>query len=270
MTHKKIKASNPVLFAGLLIIGIVIFLLPQGLNNKLNFLFFKLFNPVLSIGRNTTPEIFRPAPSSKDFVTRREYDRLWIAYKNLYADLVIEHKRFDKLAQIRSQLPKPGPKLVLAGVISSPVSGFRNELIINKGSDDGIKTGQYVLGENSIVGTIKQTSQSQAKIRLITDENHKVKVRIWRWGRKKNILAQMCGDGKNCCKIPLISREHDVKIGDTVYAAVQPGFLEAPRAIGEVSALKLDENSPLLWDITVTPAYDVEKLTDVAIVITDP
>jgi hypothetical protein len=80
----------------------------------------------------------------------------------------------------------------------------------------------------------------------------------------------MDGDGTNLAKIPLVSREYKIRAGDTVYAAARPGFLETERVIGQIAQVKPDENEPLLWDITVKPTRDVEMLTDVAVIVTDP
>ena len=80
----------------------------------------------------------------------------------------------------------------------------------------------------------------------------------------------MDGNGKNACKVPLVSREFDIKMGDTVYASPAQGFLETPIVIGQVSYIALDQKSPTLWDITVTPVYKVNDLRDVAVIVMIP
>jgi cell shape-determining protein MreC len=267
MARKQPKLPRPYLFAGLLITSIVLLLLPQNITKSLNFLFSRIFNPVLSIGRARPAEVLGLSPSAKNFVSRTEYDKLKVAYDNLWADLRAEHKRYEKLARIRSGLPKPGPKLVLAKIENVSLSGLRRELIINKGRADGLKADQYVLGENSIVGTVSEISEATARVRVVTDVNHKIKVGIWCRDRKEYIISIMHGDGKNSGKIPLISREYEIRTGDTVYATAVAGFLEAPRVIGQVQEVKPDEKEPLLWDITVKPIQDASLLTHVAVIV---
>jgi len=268
MARRQPKLSRGTLFAALLIVGLVLLLLPQSVTKGLNFLFAQLFNPVLSIGRNTEPPIFKPA--SADFVTRAEYNRLQAAYDNVRAALITEHERYEKLAGIRSSLPKPGPKLALAEVMNVSISGLRRELIINKGDIDGLKPNQYVLGGNGIVGTVSETSQATARVRLVTDANHKIKVALWQADKKKYIYARMDGDGTDSAKILFISREYKIRPGDTVYAAARPGFLESPMVVGRITQVKPDEKEPLLWDITVEPVQNVELLARVAVIVTDP
>lgn len=249
--------------------GVVLLLLPQRITKGFNFLFVRVFNPVLGIGREAEREVFQPRLASKDFVTRAEYNRLYTAYHNILADFKTEHRRYEKLAQIRSSLPTPGPGLILADVITPSIKGLRHELVINRGESDGLKAGQYVLGENSVIGTVSETAETTARVRLITDSKHKIKVGIWRKGKKKYIPGQMNGDGKNTCRIPLISREYDIRPGDIVYATIRAGFLHTPRIIGTVSELKPDEKEPLLWDITVKPIQEAPTMVEVAIIVTN-
>ncbi len=272
MARKKTKVSKGKLFLSLLTAGIIFLLLPQRLTKGFNFLFIELFNPILSIGRNTGMEVFRPARSTEDFVPRTEHNKLWTAYNNLRADLRVEHKRYEKLARLRSGLPRPGAGVVLAEIINTSIGGMKHELIINRGEADGLKADQFVLipGEHSIIGTISETARTTARVRLVTDINHNMKVLIWRESKKDYLEAQMVGDGKRSGNIPLLSIEYQIKAGDTVYAAAKRGFLETPRVIGEISEVKRDENNPLLWDITVSPIRDAGTLSDVAVIVMNP
>jgi cell shape-determining protein MreC len=40
--------------------------------------------------------------------------------------------------------------------------------------------------------------------------------------------------------------------------------------IGVVSRCRRDEANPLLWDITVKPACDIQRLNDVTVIIMNP
>ena len=80
----------------------------------------------------------------------------------------------------------------------------------------------------------------------------------------------MQGTGSNSAKVQLLSIKHKVKIGDVVYARKKPGFLDAPMIIGTVAQCKRDDENPSLWDITVKPASDIERLNSVAVIIMNP
>jgi len=267
MARKKINVSKGTLFLALMIASAVVFLLPQKVTQRLNFLFIRTFSPVLDIGRSVKADPFSGMVSEKELLQLSKNNKMWTAYYNLWADYKTLHNRYEKLAQIRSGLPKPGPALVLATVIKATITEFGNELFINKGESDGLGIGQYVLGQDSIIGTVTQTSKTTARIRLITDSRHNIEIRIWRPGKDRYIPGRMTGNGKGLCKIPLVSADYDVKVADIVYAAARVGFLETPRVIGRVSEVKHDQDKPLLWDITVMPVHDMAKTAEVAVIV---
>ena len=270
MAKKKINISKGKLFCILLTTGIVLLLVPQRITNGLNFLFSSVLNPVLRIGPGM-PRVFRPGSSSEGTVSASQYDDLWKDYKNLHADYMTLHKRYEKLAQIRSGLPKPGPEegLVYAEVMRPSITTFSHELLINRGGSDGVRSGQYIIGSDrsSVVGIVSETAESTARVKLLTDANQRIEVCIWREGQKDFIVkGQMHGDGGQSAKIPLISAKYKLRVGDTVYAAAKPGFLETSRVIGEITELKRDTD-PLLWDITVNPIEKAENLTEIWVIV---
>ncbi len=59
-------------------------------------------------------------------------------------------------------------------------------------------------------------------------------------------------------------------MGDTVYAMKRKDFLETARVIGQVSKAEPDSTHPLLWDITVEPAFSPEEIADIAIIVMNP
>ena len=272
MSRKPINVSRGTTFSVLLAFGLLLLLLPQSFTSRLNFLFAKIFSPVLSAGR-ASPENFRPSSSTEDFIGRSEYEELWKAYENLHADLMTLHSDYEKLANFRKGLPRPGPGLVLSKVTNVAIGPFDRKLFIDKGSLDGLQSGEYVTCENrnSIIGTISELSESAATVRLLTDPRHKMEVGIWRTGKKAFIVkGQLEGSGKGFAKIPLISRDYDIRQGDIVYASAVAGRLETPRVIGEIFQIKEDDYEPLMWDITVKPITDYAMLTHVAVIITTP
>jgi cell shape-determining protein MreC len=269
MARRQINVSRGTLFTILLICGIILLTLPQNITRNLNF-FFKEFASVFSFRSRTSEKVLKRAPITSEFVPRSEHDKLSKTYKNTHAQMMKLHEQCEKLAQIRIALPTPGPALVPVEVIDISISSFGHELFVNKGRLDGLNPGQYVLSksENNIIGTVYETTDNRAKIRLITDANHRIEVRIWREGKTEYIHGHMVGDGKTSCKIPLIEKEYDVRVGDTVYAADRAGFLEVPIIVAEVCKVKPDDAKPLLWDITVKPVEDFSAITDATVIVT--
>ncbi len=80
----------------------------------------------------------------------------------------------------------------------------------------------------------------------------------------------MQGRGKNQAKIQLLPLKHKVKTGDKVFAGKKPGLLDTPMIAGAVTQCKRDDQNPSLWDITVEPLCELERLNSIAVIIINP
>lgn len=251
--------SGRMLFTWFMLTGFIFLFAPRNLTNKFQFAFAHVFRWPLSMGRNISLSA-RAQPQLTDVVSRRKYNQLQNYLANLTEELNQERQKVEKLSKLRNRRPLEGAGLMFADVITA----FPDGLIINRGENDGLQKGQFVLGDNSIIGTISDVSPRTAKVELITETTSNIAVEI------AGLKAVIQGDGKDSAKVQLLSIKHKVKIGDNVYACKKPRFLDAAMIIGAVAQCKRDDENPLLWDITVKPACDTEKLTDVAVIIMNP
>lgn len=248
------------LFTWFTLAGLIFLFAPQGLTNKFQFAFARIFRWPLSVGRNISLAARTQQPTN---APDNKEDRYQNYIADLEAKLKQEHQKVEELSGLRNRLPLEGAKLMLADVITATTDRLHSELTINCGADEGLARGQFVLADNSIIGTISETSSRTARVRLFTDPTSKIAIKIG----KLNIERIMQGSGKDSAKIQLLQMEHKVKTGDIVYASKKAGFLDAPMIIGKVAQCKRDDENPSLWDITVKPVCDIEKLTSVAVII---
>lgn len=245
-------------------VSIAVLILPHQITNNLNSFFIELFSPVISLRIDIPEELLSSQSPGSEWVSRQEYNRLWVAYKNIYTDLLEEHERLEAMAQYRSYLPKSGAGLVAAKVIRKEKGHF---LLISRGALDGVRPGQYVMSDGAVIGTVTEVSTATARITLVINNSHSLEVRIMRDAEDDYIRANIKGDGVDAFKVPLVSRELDIKPGDMVYASPNPKYLDTPRVVGEIIEVSADMDNPLLWDITATQPVDYDKLEDVAVVV---
>jgi rod shape-determining protein MreC len=277
MARKNIKISSGVVFAVLLICANILLLLPQKHTKQLNYFFVRVTSPLLNL-------IPRSQPSKNDTVSKSLYNELVMSHENLQSRFQHVVKINRKLTNVRDRLnlPAPGPGLIIANISKVSINGQRSEIIINRGSDDGLKKKQYVLSaeRGCVIGTISELSANMSRVQLVSDTNHHIMVDIWRDGVNLLISGQMRGDNKMNGKmpqsrsklqgkIPLVETDFDIREGDSVFARIAPGLLETSLIIGKITKIEPDERKPLLWDITVTPVVDIRALTDVAVIVVD-
>lgn len=67
-------------------------------------------------------------------------------------------------------------KLIPANIIGRSITGYLRTIIIDRGSKDGIKSGQAVVSQGYLVGTVKEVFDNSSEITLITNYNSLVPV----------------------------------------------------------------------------------------------
>ena len=242
--------------------GFILLLIPQDITSKLNFAFIDIFGFFLNIGSSAAYQQ-NPQTDPLFSVSRQEYNKLQAAYENLQEKVSEQEKQIEQLSRVRMTEPDPAAGLVLAKIVNRR----QNEFIINRGSADGLVKGQYVLGDNAVIGCIEQASADISSVKLITSSVCKLHVKISAPDVNSYFNGTIQGDDKNRAKILNVPKKYKIKDGYYVYAAPKTGFLLSPRIIGKISRCVGDETKPLLWDITVKPAYEFDDITDVAVIV---
>ena len=194
MARKRPSISTGILFAWLMLSGLIFFLAPEGITNKFHFAFISLFKPVLSIGKSISLSAFSSSAAAET-VSRREYVRLQNHAANLLAQLQQEHQKTERLAGLRDRFALESAAFVLADIITVSIDALKHELVINRGTDDGLAKGQFVLGCNSIIGVIDEIASATAKVKLTTDSRCRLHVKIA--ASDVYIRGIMHGDGKS-------------------------------------------------------------------------
>jgi len=258
--RKQHRISNRMLLIWLTLAGVILLLTPQTLTGKFQGAFTRVFHLPLRLGRGIS--------LSARVVDKDRYDiqRKEIQYQNHISNLVAEleekNSQIGELAKIRYRHHSlEGAALIMADVIRVNLDGARNELIINRGANDGLQNGQFVLGENSIVGIVHKVWERQAKVRLITDSSSRLPVIIN--GFEKVVWMFGCGNGQAVIRWAKTKPQ----ISENVLAQKHPGFLEAAMITGRVSECTRDADNALLWNVMVRPASDIAMLQSVVVIV---
>jgi len=248
------------LFTWFTLAGLIFLFSPKNLTNKFQFAFHRIFSLPLSIGRNISLSAGARRPLG-DVVSRDEYKRLLNHLANVTQQRDAEHQNVEKLAQMRIIPGWERMGFVPADVITVSINELRSELILNRGEDDGLVKGQFVLADNSIIGTISDVDARTAKVRLFTDPKSSTVVRIG----GSDWLMQ--GKGGSLARVEMIKSK--VKIGTEIMASKRPGFLDTAVIIGKVARCERNAE-PLLWDIEVEPVCNIQKAENVHIIVMNP
>ncbi|MGB2962860.1 MAG: rod shape-determining protein MreC [Anaerolineales bacterium] len=157
----------------------------------------------------------------------------------------------------------PEHKYIGASVIGRDPSPFLNYIIINRGSDDGLKRGMPVVTQNGLAGRVVQVTATGARVSLITDPVTRINVRI----EPSRSAAVLSGSITGDISLEQIPQEADVNPGNLILTSGLGGNYPSNIIIGQVTSIKSRENA-LFQSASVQPVTDFENL-NIVLVITN-
>jgi hypothetical protein len=264
MARKRREISSRILIVWLTLGGCILLLTPQRITGRFQGAFAHVFRFPLRLGRSIT--LSARVTDTVAYTSQRTQEQYENHIANLTAQLEQKNRQIEALAKIRSgQQGLAAASLVMADVITVNLAGSRNELLIDRGQNDGLQQGQFVLGENCIIGTVSYVWARQAKVKLITDSSSQLAVIPTKSGQNP---VWMFGAGDGRAVIRWAKTRADA--GEIVMAQKCPAFLDFPMIAGRVSQCQRNDQNALLWDVNVRPACDIEMLPSVMVVVMNP
>ena len=193
--------------------------------------------------------------------------------ENEVARLTVANAQYKELEQdnikLRAQLSFLSVskyKNVLANVISQnlvfDIKEGDQDIVIDKGSKDGIKEGLGVINENGVViGKISEVKDNLSKICLTTNRNCKFAATIQDEGRTMGVTE---GDLGLTIKMNFIPQSEKINMGDTVITSGLGGNIPRGLVIGKVS--QINNHSNEIWqDVNIEPLFNLSTLTIVTV-----
>ncbi len=150
-----------------------------------------------------------------------------------------------------------------ASVIAHDISPFMHYIIIDRGSDDGLRKGMPVVTPQGLVGSIAAVTAGAARVQLINDPGSSINVIL----QHSDIEAVLSGQLTGEIQLDMISQKALVQAGDLVMTSGLGGNYPANIVIGQVVTVR-NEASSLFQTASVQPAVDFSQL-EIVLVITN-
>ena len=153
-----------------------------------------------------------------------------------------------------------------ATVISRNASVWYNNLIIDKGSHNGIEEGMVVINSTGVIGKISNVSTFSSDVKLITttDTNNKISVTIVSGDNHLTGLINGYDYKTKCLEVEGISNTETVSVGDMVYTSGLGGVFPSGILIGKVESITTDVYD-LAKIINVSPSANFEDINYVTV-----
>jgi rod shape-determining protein MreC len=150
---------------------------------------------------------------------------------------------------------------IAASVIARDVSPFMHYVIIDRGSDDGLRKGMPVITQQGLVGSIAAVTAGAARVQLINDPGSSINVIL----QQSDIEAVLNGQITGEIELNMISQNATIQPGDLVMTSGLGGNYPANIVIGQVVTIR-NEAYSLFQTASVQPAVDFSQLGIVLII----
>ena len=138
-----------------------------------------------------------------------------------------------RLREILSLQQSYNNENIAAAVISRKTGSWWRQLILNKGSKDGVEIGNIVIGPGGLLGRVSNTSLFTSSVTLITSPESKLGV----WVDRIQINGLLVGLGDDFPSLILYSKDVDLKVGDFVSSSPASTLLPPNIPIGIVQSI---------------------------------
>ncbi len=155
----------------------------------------------------------------------------------------------------------PEYEYVGASVIGRDPSPFLQYVIINRGSDDGLRRGMPVVTQQGLVGRISRVTAAGANVQLITDPAMSINVRVQPSRERAVLTGSITGD----LALDFIPQAADVNPGDLVLTSGFGGNYPPNILIGQVTGVR-SQDFDLFQSGSVQPVVDFEQLEIVLVI----
>ena len=188
----------------------------------------------------------------------REYNEQLVQQYSQMEEYKQEAQRLQKLLDLKDTYQIEGTG---ARVIGRSSEAWSQTVIINKGSDDGVSTGQTVMGTSGVVGQIVSTSSHTATVRLLTDPQSGAAAMV-QSSRAEGILR---GSLVGLLYLEDLDADAEVNVGDVVVTSGLGGSYARGLIIGTV--VKVDaQQGDTSRRAVVSPNDAISTLEDVLVV----
>ena len=154
-------------------------------------------------------------------------------------ELNLLRKDNKRLRQILYLQESSNSNTISAAVISRKTGSWWRQIILNKGSKDGVEIGSTVIGPGGLLGRVSSTSLFTSSVTLLTSPESKVGV----WVDRTQINGLLIGSGDDYPNLILYSRAADLKVGDYVSSSPASTLLPPNIPIGIVQSVDESLNS---------------------------
>lgn len=159
---------------------------------------------------------------------RAENERL-LQWQSVARGLEQENLAFKALLK---HVDDPRPAFITARVIGDAGGAFVRTVLLNAGTDDGVRVGQAAVNGEGLVGRVVEAGRRSARILLLSDLNSRIPVVV----ERTRVPAILAGDNSDSPRLTFTPVNAVFEPGERIVTSGHGGMLPPGLPVGEVIA----------------------------------
>lgn len=173
-----------------------------------------------------------------------------------------QQKDYDVLySLLKVARARPDSTYVAAMVIGRDTNPFMRYVLIDEGSDAGLRHGMPVVTDQGLVGRIDAVTSNAARVQLLTDPNSAVNVNLPVSQADGLLEGSVTGD----ITLEMVSQQAELHAGDLILTSGLGGTYPSNILVGQIASVRKQETA-LFQSASVQPAVDFSSLRAVLVV----
>lgn len=168
----------------------------------------------------------------------------------------------ERLRSLMGAAAGVGEEVLIAEVVKVDQDYYKQQILINKGSDHDVYAGQPVIDARGIMGQVVEVTRFSSTVLLISDPSHALPVQSNRGGIRT--IAQGKGN-PNELELLYIPNNTSLKPGDLLITSGLGGIFPPNYPVGIVSEVLIRPSKPFA-EVTATPTALLDKSREVLLV----
>ena len=149
----------------------------------------------------------------------------------------------QRLREARAGSSRVAERYLVAEILQVDLDPYRQRVLLDKGSRDGVFVGQAALDAQGVFGQVTRVGPVSAEVIMISDPSHAIPVQINRTG-VRTIAVGLGQTGK--LMLPYLPRTADIAEGDLVVSSGLGGVFPPGYPVARVAEVVRDPAEPLL------------------------
>ena len=168
--------------------------------------------------------------------------------------------------QLDFKQSNPNLTVLTASVVGQDPNGTSRSMVVNRGSNDGVKVGMAVISPDFYIGQVTNVSPDQSKITLATDSSSQVGAML----QSNNASGVLFGEWQSGGQMQLKYLDPTTKVddGDVVVTSGRTARVPQGLVIGKVNGIHRNVQSDEL-NVDVSPLTDFNSLRTVMVILSD-